>query len=98
MSTSSISLGGMNAAMNALDSSAWRIARQATTGMASQGSATYAAAPSPSTSSNLATAVDGPSLVAEVISQLQAKNAFLLNLRTFQTGDEMLGSLLDAKA
>lgn len=100
MSYSSISLGGMNAAMHVLDSSAWRIARQATLRPADASGAANAPAgnaPLPA-ASHLAPPADMPSLQADVISQLQAKNAFLVNLRTFQAGDAMLGSLLDAKA
>ncbi len=90
MSTSSISLGGMNAAMNALDSSAWRIARQ------SGQTPTEAAATIPT--ANVATAAALPTLEDDVVSQLQAKNAFLFNLRVFQTGDEMLGALINVNA
>lgn len=89
MSLSSISLGGMNAAMNALDSSAWRIARQAAQSPAQ--AATSAPATSPNTASE-------PTLEDNVVSQLQAKNAFLVNLRVFQASDEMLGALVNVKA
>ncbi|BDI04800.1 hypothetical protein [Sphaerotilus microaerophilus] len=85
MSTSSVSLGGMNAAMNALDTSAWRIARQA------------AQRPADAASPATPAATSSPSLEDDMVSQLQAKNAFLANLRVFQTGDEMLGALIDVK-
>lgn len=94
MSYSSISLGGMNAAMTALDSSAWRMAQQATRRPA-EGAVAQAPPEAPATVRNPAAQ---PSLEADVIGQLQAKNAFLMNLRSFQAGDEMLGSLLDTKA
>jgi hypothetical protein len=89
MSTSSISLGGMNAALNALDSSAWCIARQAAQSPAQ--AATSASATKPNTASE-------PTLEDNVVSQLQAKNAFLVNLRVFQASDEMLGALVNVKA
>ena len=38
------------------------------------------------------------SLEADVVSQLQAKNAFLANLKVFKTQDAMAGALLDRKA
>lgn len=38
----------------------------------------------------------GYSLEADVVSQLQAKNAFLANLAVFRASDRMTGSLLDA--
>jgi len=89
MSFSSISLGGMNAAMNALDGAAWRVARQ------SVQRPTEAAA---TTSTANVVAAAEPTLEDDMVSQLQAKNAFLVNLRVFQTGDEMLGALIDVKA
>lgn len=38
------------------------------------------------------------SMEADVVSQLQAKNAFLANLKVFKTNDSMAGSLLNSKA
>jgi len=93
MSYSSISLGGMNAAMNALDRSAGRIARQAT-----QRPADAASPATPAAANPTLTAASSPSLEDDLVSQLQAKNAFLVNLRVFQAGDEMLGALIDVKA
>lgn len=40
----------------------------------------------------------GPALEADVVSQLQAKNAFLANLAVFKTQDKLAGALLDAAA
>ncbi|MCK6424118.1 MAG: hypothetical protein L6Q75_03380 [Burkholderiaceae bacterium] len=94
MSYSSISLGGMNAAMNVLDSSAWRIAQQASRPPA-QTAVEASAAPAAGMARPRPPQAD---LAADVIGQLQARNAFLVNLRTFQAGDAMLGALLDAKA
>ena len=98
MSFSSISLGGMNAAMNALDGAAWRVARRAVESPADVASAGRPASPGAGAATgNLASAAT-PTLEDDVVSQLQAKNAFLVNLRVFQTGDEMLGALIDVKA
>jgi flagellar hook protein FlgE len=40
----------------------------------------------------------GPALEADMVSQLQAKNAFLANLAVFKTSNSMAGALLDQKA
>jgi hypothetical protein len=40
----------------------------------------------------------GPALEADLVNQLQAKNAFLANLAVFKTGNAMAGALLDTKA
>ncbi len=40
----------------------------------------------------------GESLEADMVGQLEDKNAFLANLRVFKTGDQMMGALLDATA
>lgn len=42
--------------------------------------------------------VSGPALETDVVSQLQAKNAFLANLAVFKTSDKMAGALLNIKA
>jgi hypothetical protein len=39
--------------------------------------------------------VEGTSLEADVVAQLQAKNAFLANLAVFKAGNQMVGTLLD---
>lgn len=40
----------------------------------------------------------GPDLVQDVVTRLQAKNAFLANLAVFKTSDKMAGALLDTQA
>ena len=46
----------------------------------------------------VAAAQPGPALEADVVSQLQAKNAFLANLAVFKTSNDLAGALLDQKA
>jgi flagellar hook-associated protein FlgK len=46
---------------------------------------------------NRATAT-GPSLETDVVEQLQAKNAFLANLKVFKTANKLAGVLLDKSA
>lgn len=41
------------------------------------------------------TSQPGDAPEADIVGELQAKNAFLANLAVFATGDRMLGSLLD---
>ena len=79
----------MNAALAQLDASANRVARRAS------GSAGGAAA------GLQVTAGPAPaegSLEADLVSQLQAKNAFAANLAVFKTGNAMAGALLHEKA
>ena len=40
----------------------------------------------------------GPALEQDVVAQLQAKNAFLMNLAVFKTSNRTAGALLDSKA
>jgi len=40
----------------------------------------------------------GASLETDVVTQLQAKNAFLANLAVFKTQDRMAGTLMDLQA
>jgi len=41
---------------------------------------------------------EGAALEADVVAQLQAKNAYLANLSVFKTADRMAGALLDKTA
>lgn len=41
---------------------------------------------------------EGASPETDMVAQLQAKNAFLMNLSVFKSSDKMAGALLDAKA
>lgn len=40
----------------------------------------------------------GPALEQDVVAQLQAKNAFLMNVAVFKTSNRMAGALLNTKA
>ena len=39
----------------------------------------------------------GSALEADIVAQLQAKNAFLANLAVFKTSNQLAGALLDKK-
>jgi hypothetical protein len=57
------------------------------------------AQPGGGVSTTLTTAsVEGSSLETDVVSQLQAKNAFLASLSVFKTSDKMAGAMLDMTA
>lgn len=43
-------------------------------------------------------ATEGVSLEEEMVGQLQAKTDFMANLQVLKTADQVMGSLLDAKA
>ena len=97
-SLSSIALSGMNAAQTTLNSSAHNIANINTPGFRRQ-EVVQAAQAEGGVSTSLTTAgSEGPSLVTDVVAQLQAKNSFLANLAVFKTSDRIAGTLLDKSA
>lgn len=97
-SISSIALSGMNAAKATLNSSAHNIANMNTSGFRRQEVVQTAQAEG-GVSTSLTTADgEGPSLVTDIVAQLQAKNSFLANLAVFKTSDKMTGALLDETA
>lgn len=97
-SISSIALSGMNAAQAALNSSAHNIANMNTTGFRRQEVVQTAQTDGGVSTSLTPASVDGPSLVTDVVAQLQAKNSFLANRAVFKTSDKMAGTLLDQTA
>ena len=97
-SISSIALSGMNAAQTQLNVSAHNVANLSTEGFRRQ-----EAGQSEQTGGGVKTTVtrspaEGASLEADMVSQLQAKNAFLANLAVFKTSNAMAGALLDKTA
>jgi flagellar basal body rod protein FlgG len=94
--TSAIALSGLAAAQLGLQVSAHNIANLNTAGFKRQQAVQSAdAAGGVSTSLRQATQ-PGNALEADVVGQLEAKNAFLANLAVFRAQDRMAGSLLDA--
>lgn len=97
-SITSISLSGMNAAQVRLNVSAHNIANLYTEGFSRQ-EVSLTAQPGGGVSAGVGTAAQpGASLEADIVSQLQAKNAFLANLAVFKTHDKMAGALLNLQA
>ncbi|TXT34834.1 MAG: flagellar basal body rod protein [Comamonadaceae bacterium] len=95
---STIALSGMNAAQMQLNTSAHNIANINTTGFKRQEvTQTAQAQGGVSTSVNTAS-VEGDALVTDVVTQLQAKHAFIANLAVFKTHDKLAGALLDKSA
>jgi flagellar hook protein FlgE len=97
-SITSISLSGMNAAQIQLNASAHNIANLNTEGFSRQ-EVSLTAQHDGGVSASVGTASQpGASLETDVVSQLQAKNAFLANLAVFKTQDRMAGTLLSLQA
>ena len=97
-SISSIALSGMHAGQTALNASAHNVANLNTAGFRRQQVAQNAQVGGGVTTTLTQASAEGPALEADVVTQLQAKNAFLTNLRVFKTSDQMAGALLDKMA
>ena len=97
-SISSTTLSGMNAAQALLSSSAHNVANVNTANFRRQQVAQSEQASGGVTTTITKASAEGPALEDDMVTQLQAKNAFLANLRVFKTSDAMAGSLLDLKA
>ena len=97
-SVMSIARSGMNAAVSMLDAAANNITNQQTPGYKRQ-FVLQEAQPEGGVSTTLAQAdLAGADMAGDLVSQLVASLAFKANLRTIQTQDAMLGSLLDVRA
>ena len=97
-SISSIARFGMSAAQTQLDSSAHNVANLTTTGFRRQEVIQSEQAGGGVSATITKSSAEGAALETDVVAQLQAKNAFLANLRVFKTGSEMAGALLDLTA
>ena len=97
-SIASISLSGMQAAQSQLNVAAGNIANSDTPGYQRR-----VATPSAQAGGGVAVSVGvtpqaGSNLTTDVVSELQAKNAFIANLSVFKTANAMSGTLLDTSA
>lgn len=93
-----IAQSGMQAAQVQLNTSANNVANAQTEGFQRR-----QVQQSPQPGGGVATQVTasgqaGPALEADLVNQLQAKNAFLANLAVFKSGNAMAGALLDTQA
>jgi flagellar basal body rod protein FlgG len=97
-SISSIALSGMNAAQATLNTTANNIANLNTPGFKRQ-EVVQSARSGGGVSTSVSTAqTEGSALETDIVTQLQAKNAFMANLAVFKTSNAMAGALLDQKA
>jgi flagellar basal body rod protein FlgC len=97
-SVSSISLSGMNAAQTRLDSAAHNVANTETTPFRRQEVIQTEQKEGGVSTALSKSSTEGPALETDMVAQLQAKNAFLVNLQVFKTSNQMAGALLDQKA
>ena len=97
-SVSSISLSGMSAAQTRLASSAHNIANTETTPFRRQEVVQSEQKDRGVSTALSKSAVEGAAMETDMVAQLQAKNAFLVNLAVFKTSNQMTGALLDQKA
>lgn len=97
-SVSSVSLSGMHAAQTRLDSAAHNVANLETAPFRRQ-EVVQTEQQHGGVTTNLAqSSTEGSALETDMVAQLQAKNAFLVNLQVFKTSNQMTGALLDQKA
>ena len=95
-SLTSISLSGMSAAQTQLGVAAHNVAN---TPNFKRQQVNLSAQPQGGVVAEVnSTAAPGGDLVTDVVSQLQAKHAFIANLAVFKTQDKLAGSLLDQTA
>jgi flagellar hook protein FlgE len=99
MSTlTSIASSGMQAAQVRLNSSAHNIANLSTEGFHRQEVQTSQREGGGVNAAVSSASAAGSALETDVVEQLQAKNAFLANLKVFKTANKLAGALLDKSA
>lgn len=97
-SLSSIALSGMHAAQTHLQATAHNVANLNTDRFTRQEVTLKAQSQGGVSASVNAVSAPGSARETDVVTQLQAKNAFLANLAVFKTSDRMAGALLDMQA
>lgn len=97
-SISAISLSGMNAAQTALDAAAHNVANLGTAGFRRQTVTQTAQAHGGVQTALGQASAAGNALEADMVGQLQARNAYAANLAVFKTSDTLMGSLLSIRA
>jgi flagellar hook protein FlgE len=95
---SSTALGGIQAALAAIDAAGHNIANQATPGFKRQLASTDSTATGGVTARIDQAPRAGTALETDMVDQLVAKNQFLANLAVFKTSDQLMGTLLDARS
>lgn len=97
-SVSSTALSGMQAAQTGLNAAAHNVANMNTEKFRRQEVVNKERADGGVTAQARQASQEGAAAETDMVAQLQAKNAFLMNLSVFKTNDKMAGALLDAKA
>lgn len=98
LALSAIALSGMNAAQATLQASAHNVANLSTPGFRRQEVVASTGSAGGVVTQLVQADAPGDALEADVVAQLQAKNALLANLAVFRTHERMLGALLDTAA
>ena len=97
-SVSAIAASGIRAADAALRTSAHNLANLETAGFRRERVVNAAQADGGVETSTMRSHVEGSSIEDDLVAQLQAKNAFLVNLAVFRGSSRATGSLLDMLA
>jgi len=97
-SVSSIALSGLNAAQNSLNTSAHNVANLETEGFKRQESVQTEQAGGGVSTTVREASTAGNALEQDVVTQLQAKHAYIANLAVFKAQDKMAGALLNTQA
>jgi flagellar hook protein FlgE len=97
-SVSSISFSGMNVAQTQLDVAAHNVANLNTEGFTRQQTVLTEQTDGGVSAAVSSASQPGAALETDVVSQLQAKHAYLANLAVFKTSNKMAGALLDLDA
>lgn len=98
VSLSSISLSGMRAAQVQQSAAAHNVVNLNTPNFQRTEVSFSPSAQGGVVASTAQASTAGSALESDMLSQLQAKNAFLANLAVFKTQDKMAGALLDTVA
>lgn len=96
--TNALALSGMQAAQTRLDVAAGNIANSETPGYRRRVVQQTAQADGGVSTGVATTQQAGPAMESDVVSQLQAKHAFIANLAVFKTQNAMTGALMNEKA
>jgi flagellar hook-associated protein FlgK len=94
----SISVSGMNAAQQRMQSSAHNIANLQTEGFRRQEVSAQTRAEGGVSTQVSTQAQPGSALEADMVTQMVAANSFLANLLVFQSAQRNMGSLLNVRA
>ncbi len=97
-SVSSIALSGLKAAQNSLNTSAHNVANLETEGFKRQESVQTEQTGGGASTTVREASTPGNALEQDVVTQLQAKHAYIANLAVFKTQDKMAGALLSTQA